>query len=343
MVDILFTEGFSCQRDLIKNLKSSDFLNKIRVYATHSKNRLEIFKYADDCKVINRQGMSEDQFIQEHLDYCSQKQVGIVITGMHTKLFEKHRTQFESKGISLFNGVVGIQNHLDVNDKLAFTAKCQENNLPVVPAYPFKSRAEFDALYAEKVQQYGILAVKPSQGVYAKGFFKLDPQISLFAGLSTPYVVNPNQFADAYGLLTDPPLYMLMPYLSGQECTVDAACIGGELVSAVVRTKQEGETQLIDTEHQCIELAKKFVALFKCDGIVGIQFIQDDQGQWFALEINPRASGGVGYSMVAGINISALLIDEVLRRKGFKIFIQSRPWLQSKALVRPVTVAETLN
>lgn len=344
MVNILFTEGFSCQRDLIRSVKTSDYLCKLKVFACHSKNRLEIFKYADGFKIISRTGeLTDEQFIQEHLDYCTQEQITIVLTGQHTKLFEKHRSAFESKGIALFNGVIGLQNHKDLEDKLAFTARCQANDLPVVPAYKFNSRSEFETLHAEKTKQYGVMAVKPAKGVYASGFFQLDPDVNLFKSLTSMYIASPAQFAEAYDSLEVKSTYMLMPYFPGQECTVDVACIRGEIISAVVRLKQKDDTQIIEKNHECIELAKKFVAHFECDGLVGIQFIQNHEGEWLALEINARPSGGIGYSMPVGINIPAILIDEVLKRQDLKIFIQGYRWLQESAVIRPVTTVEVLS
>lgn len=344
MVNILLTEGFSCQRDLIKNIKASDFLNNLRVFACHGEDRLDIFKFADGAKVISRKNaLNDEDFIQQYLDYCVQEHIDVVITGKHTKLFEKYRSKFEDKDIAFYNGAIGLQNHIDLDDKLAFTARCLANELPVVPAFKFTSRFEFVSLYAEKSQQYGMIAVKPAKGVYASGFFKLDPKISLFDSMSRMYVAKPDQFAEAYDALAFKPPYMLMPYYSGLECTVDVACMKGVIVSAVVRTKLKDESQIVELEHPCIELAKKFVAHFSCDGVVGIQFIQNEQGEWLALEINTRPSGGIGYTMCTGVNIVAILIDETLRKKNLKVFIHGRKWSEKTVHIRPVSTAISLS
>lgn len=344
MINILLAEGFSCQRDLIKNIKASDYMSRLKVFACHSQNRLDVFKYADGVKIIDRKSaLNDEHFIQQYLDYCTQEHIHVVITGQHTKLFEAHRSKFEEKEIVFYNGAKGVQNHIDMDDKLAFTARCLANDLPVVPAYKFTSRAEFEALHAEKTQQYGVMAVKPAKGVYASGFFQLNPEVPLFEALSEKYIATPEMFAQAYGALDKKPVYMLMPYFSGLECTVDVACMDGLIVSAVVRTKYKDGTQMLELEHPCIELAKKFVAHFACSGIVGIQFIQDQQGEWLALEINARASGGIGYTMATGVNIAAVLIDETLRKQKHKIFIQGRKWTESKVLIRSVSTAITLS
>ena len=40
-------------------------------------------------------------------------------------------------------------------------------------------------------------------------------------------------------------------------------------------------------------------------GVVNMEFIVNDSGAWF-LEVNPRFSGGVGFSVLAGVDFPAL-------------------------------------
>ena len=86
-------------------------------------------------------------------------------------------------------------------------------------------------------------------------------------------------------------------------------------------------------EHPCHEICKILVEHFQCDGLINIQFKQDDQGAWHILEINPRPAGGFSYTQHTGINLIAELIAEklhlVLKRPVPTTVVQVLPIIQS--------------
>lgn len=96
---------------------------------------------------------------------------------------------------------------------------------------------------------------------------------------------------------------LLMPYLSGQEYSIDVVCEYGEVLAAVTRHKT-GKIQHVGYEQDVMEVVIPLIKAFGCDGIVSVQTKADDDGQHRVLEINSRPSGGIGYTAHSGINLT---------------------------------------
>ena len=123
-----------------------------------------------------------------------------------------------------------------------------------------------------------------------------------------------------------------MPFLQGQECSVDIACSNGKILALVTRIKFKFYQECY-IEHPCHEICKILVEHFQCDGLINIQFKQDDHGVWHILEINPRPAGGFAYTQHTGINLIAELIAEklhlILKSPVPTTLVQVLPIIQS--------------
>lgn len=311
MVNVLIAEGFSCQREVILLLRKANFFNRLRITASHSQHRPEIFDVADSSFILDYSKFKNSQdYVQQILDYCVESETKIVFAGKYTKQYEKMRSAFEEKGIELFTGAIGVENQQIIKDKMAFTVECQKLGLPVTPAVEFNSVEELQEKIAELKPIYGQLSVKPAEGVYGYGFLELNDDISLYDQLNKQYVCRTEQFVQAYAELEVKPKYLLMPFLSGKECSVDIACNHGEILSKATRTKQ-GDHQEIQLKHEVDAVCAQLVKRFNCHGLINIQFRKDTNGVWHILEINARPAGGFAYSAAANLNLVAHLFKSV--------------------------------
>lgn len=55
-----------------------------------------------------------------------------------------------------------------------------------------------------------------------------------------------------------------------------------------------------------MELVIPLIKHFKADGIVSVQTRADEHGRHHALEINTRPSGGIGYTVHGGLDLTQL-------------------------------------
>lgn len=327
-------EGQSSQRDLLLALR--DVLPPdVALYASHRKHRPEI----TDCADQSWQEPADDaERVAWVLDMAQQHAIKLVWACRRGDVYEAHRAAFDSLGIVLITGGLSSQDLLDLDYKDRFVQRCEAAGIAVAGGWVVQSGAEMTAIVAQHrdhPEPSYTLCVKPVRGIFGEGFWCLVDDLPLFRCFLTPddRRVNTQQLIDSYGAQTNPQPMLVMPYLSGQEYSVDMVCEAGVVVAAVARYKRADKTQVLMLEHDVIALATRVVALFGCDGVINLQTKADQHGQHYVLEINARPSGGIGYTLHTGLNLAAIC---VLRRLGLPV---PTPVLHSPVVVRPLTVS----
>jgi len=323
-------EGQSSQRDLLQALRPV-LPAEIPLYASHRKFRPEITDCADHAW---REPADDAERVQWVLDTAQQQQIKLVWAGRRGQVYEPHRAEFTTAGIDLITGATSLQDLLDLDSKAIFAARCQQAGIPVASGWVVNNGQELAEVVAAQREQHA-LCIKPVHGIFGEGFWRLIDDLSPFRCFLTPddRRVNTQLFIDSYTALSQPKPMLVMPYLSGTEYSVDMVCEAGQVIAAVARDKREDKTQCLMLEHEVIELARRVVALFGCDGIVNLQSKADAHGQQHVLEINARPSGGIGYTMHTGLNLAAIC---VLRRLGLPV--PAMP-THSPVVVRPLTTS----
>ena len=307
-IGVWFTQAHSCQRDMILAAKTFSHANNIHVVASHKDLRPEITSVADIALQEPESGR-----IEWILSQVQRLNVKLIIAGSYTKLYLKHRKQFEELGVRLMAGSTAPEFIEQLNDKSEFTKICQQNQIDVVPATTVKNAQDMQSAF-NYWSAKGEVCVKPVHGVFASGFWHLDPNAQPFDAFanSKNYKANPKIFIEAYAQLPNPPAYLVMPFLSEVECSVDMYCRDGLIVQAVARYKQNGDYQTLALTDPAIAMAGKVVNLFKCDGLVNMQARYNKEGKLFILEINPRPSGGIANTFHSGVNLVHAAISDAL-------------------------------
>lgn len=304
---IWIAESYSCQKDIIALIKNTPLSDQIKIIASHSLQRPEIKQYADIFIQQPIVAESAEWLLQQ----CIEQQVQLLFCGKHGHVIEAHRTSFEHHGIQLVTGAIGLDQHETINDKYLFTAQCLAENLPAIPCEKVTDTAELKHAIALYQSRYDQICAKPVHGVYGTGFVQLRDDVDYFKKFQSSTICNTQQFIEAYAQLEPAIDYLVLPFLSGRECSVDIACDQGQILAQVTRIKYDFHQECY-TEHPCHEVCKTLVALFQCDGLINIQFKQDQNLNWHILEINPRPAGGFAYTAHTGINLIAELIAKKL-------------------------------
>lgn len=165
--------------------------------------------------------------------------------------------------------------------------------------------AAFDAAVAELTRSGRAVCVKPPVGVFGAGFWRLDARASRFEQLMSPDTRRLQSATMRQALAAQPGARLLvMEHLPGPEWSVDAVCATGRVTAAVGRCKQ-GSRQRLELRGPALELAARVAAAFVLHGLVNIQLkaAWPDGGDLRVLEVNPRASGGCGYTALTGLNL----------------------------------------
>ena len=337
---VWLAEGQSSQRDMLASLQSLKAQSEtpFNIIASHRHNRPEIFEFADSVyrEPSASAADSDEQAMLESveplmprwefvLEQAKKDNVKVLLTGRNGIDYEAHRPAFDAVGIRLLTGATSVAALEVIDDKFAFMQQCYEHNIPVADAWRFDTLAELEALLATHGHQP--LCVKPVTGIFAQGFWRLgkvkeaDKEAGKNAGkeASEPYdsfehlyfteekKINTAQFINAYAnslMVHERPIPMLlMPYLSGQEYSIDVVCEYGEVLAAITRYKT-GKIQHIGYEKSVMDVVIPLIKAFGCDGIVSVQTKADDDGQHRVLEINSRPSGGIDYTTHSGVDLT---------------------------------------
>ena len=329
---VWLAEGQSSQRDMLASLQAlkaqSD--KPFNIIASHRHNRPEIFEFADsvyrepsaittdsDEQVILESAVDIEPRWQFVLEQAKSNNVKVLLTGRNGIDYEAQREAFAAAGIRLLTGATSVTALEAIDDKFAFMQQCHLHNIPVADAWRFDTVAEFEALLAKHSHQP--LCVKPVTGIFAQGFWRLGKskeagqetgeQYDSFEHLyfTEEKKINAAQFINAYAnsiMVHERPIPMLlMPYLSGQEYSIDVVCEYGEILAAVTRYKT-GKIQHIGYEQSVMDVVIPLIKVFGCDGIVSVQTKADDDGRHRVLEINSRPSGGIDYTTHSGVDLT---------------------------------------
>ncbi|WP_265535026.1 ATP-grasp domain-containing protein [Pseudomonas saponiphila] len=298
---IWFLEGQASQRDVIIGAREALPVGTT-IFASHRRDRPEITNEADFSFV-------EPEDREERLDWvirtAVERSVKVVVAGRIGGSYEAHRAQFEDAGLVLVTGGTCQQTFDLVDNKSLFTAEAERAGLACVPAITATNSEELSAAY-ETLAAQGEVCIKPQNGIYGQGFWRFK-DVDPFRCLANPDAreISFDAYLGLYKTQEQRPAMLVMPYMPGTECSVDMVCEGGRVIAFVGRRKQ-GAHQNFERDSTATMLAVKAAEHFGCDGIVNVQTRDDSEGVPHLLEINPRYSGGIGYTRATGINLPGI-------------------------------------
>jgi len=330
-------EGLSSQRDIIQGIKKfrDNHTTNVTVYASHHNDRHEILSVADYSFIEPNNSETRLSFI---LDTVQKYNINALHTGRNSFWFEENRAAIEASGATLTTGAVGADWLALAEDKVTFAQFMQQNNLPVVPSLRVSSLSELQAYIDSPPFGDTPVCVKPVTGIYGMGFWRFDDKASPIDIFNHPENrrVNPQQYMSAFAHAETFKPLVLMPYLPGPEYSVDILADRGEVLAAVGRRK-EGPIQYLENQGEAFELACACAQVMKADGLVNVQTRNDHNGKSVLLETNMRPSGGIGYTLHCGINLSGLFAAYKLEQLTKEDVIKRAKSAFSQAAVRSIT------
>ena len=273
-------------------------------------------------RMTEPRGLLGSAYVDWLLDTASRERPEVFIVGKEAGAVAERRGEFVALGVQpLTVADASTLRHLDRKDE--FLRAWNAGILPIPAWTTFHDLATFDAGVGE-VQAHpdflpGVtrLCVKPARGIYAAGFRVLTEGRDLDSFLKGE--LYQMSMGEARRLFTQQeqegdtlPTMLLMHTLEGAERSVDCVAWNGRLAAAVVRRKLlgTGGPQLIEDRPDLLEAARQIARTYHLSGIFNFQ-TKDAQlpgGERVPnmLEINARASGGLRYSMAAGINFASV-------------------------------------
>ncbi|MBW3243738.1 ATP-grasp domain-containing protein [Epibacterium sp. DP7N7-1] len=301
---IWYTKGLSNTAHAIRLLREG-YGSSINLMASHTISDVPIAHVADQFLVEPTEVSDYPNWV---LEAAIDHEVDMVIAQRRPDLFADYIDAFESAGIHL--QLSADPNALRVMDqKDLFGMDMEAIGLPYPEFEVFKTLAEFDQakeMMIESGTASNGFCVKPTRGIFGSGFRALrDEGTDMQRLLNNEfYEISTSRFRDILAESPMPEDMLLMHFLPGVERSVDFLCRDGEIMTGISRLKQKG-VQILETEGYALELAGALARHFGLNGICNMQTRENSEGEQFILEVNPRMSGGMQMSCLAGVNLPA--------------------------------------
>jgi hypothetical protein len=311
---ILFNHNISGAADLIKLMRGAR--PDLHVIATHERRDTPIALEADRLlpEPPETRLMSPDAYAGWLLQIAIVEGAELVLPYRRREELAGFRDWFSARGIRLLTAS-DSNTMAFLEDKPLFLGRMKADGVPVTPFRRFEGVEEYERLRAEGElfpDHPGHLCVKPASGIYGAGFRIIRdelPAMAPLSGLSTLELPDV-AFRAILGALRRPEPMMLMPFLEGLERSVDFSCHEGRLLGTVTRVKA-GTSQRLLHDPYGEELAQFVAQTFRLTGILNLQTIEDTGGTQRLMEVNTRASGGIGMTGLTDVNLPALLLDAI--------------------------------
>jgi len=293
----------------IHSLRNNYDGRKIKLVGTDIKEGVIGKYFMDSFHVVPKP--DERDFIEKILAICEREDVDVILPQVTNELevFSANVSKFEKIGVR-----VGVSNQEGLhiaNNKFLITKLAERIGCGIPKIALVKSLAEFgDALpsfgYPKKP-----VAVKPPVSRGMRGLRIIDEEkdkFNLWANEKpTGVYLTKKEFEDIFDGNSFPEL-MVMEYLPGEEYTVDALAMNGELFVTIPRKRlqiRSGITfqGLIEEHEQIIKYSNALIKELELSYAFGFQFKHDENAEPKLLECNPRIQGTMVMATFAGANI----------------------------------------
>ena len=309
MPTIYFNKNFSVTSAQLEQLRLS---GQFATLASHSDPTSAMLGAADQALTEPR-GLLGNAYVDWLLTTVSRERPDAFIVGKEAGAVAERRAEFEALGTQVI--AVANAHTLRLLDRKDEFLSGWNADILKVPAWTtFHDAASFEAgidllrAHPDFVPGVTRLCIKPTRGIYAAGFRVLTEGRTLKSFLRGElYQMSLEEARRMFGLEDGFPTMLLMHTLEGAERSIDCVAWEGELAAAVVRRKlPDGGPQLIEDRPDLLEAARRLTRAYHLSGIFNFQTKDDAQKRPNMLEINARASGGLRYSMAAGIDFAGL-------------------------------------
>jgi hypothetical protein len=308
---IWFNQGYSVVRDailLIREGAAAAGVTDLHLLASHTDFQANVLEAADLGFLEPVIGRGTPEGAREYAAWCAGR-----CEELRVDLFLVQGGQHAiASNLSLFPAstrvVLPAPPHIleEIADKGLFYTRALAAGLPMPWTRTVADVAEFDAACADLAKRALPACIKPREGVFGAGFWRLDPAYGLLDALmgGDRRRVAPAVARQAIAAATRPVRLLAMEYLPGPEWSLDCVCDAGHLVVGVARRKR-GRVQELEVDGPIFAMARAAVELFGLSGLINVQFKAGDAdgADPRLLEINPRMSGGVARTRFAGVNL----------------------------------------
>lgn len=312
MPTIWYNQGYSVVRDailLVREGAKAASVTDLRILASHQDFQATVLEAAD-LGFLEPAGLRDgDDGDRNYAAWCAEqcRSLGVdlfIVQGGQTAI-ATHRDLFPDTTRVVLPATA--ERLAQAHDKGVFHQIATQAGIPMAWSMTVGNVADYDAAQQELATRGLPFCIKPREGVFGAGFWRLDSSDydmldALMGGDRRR--VSASVMREAIVAADRPVRLLAMEYLAGPEWSLDCVCEDGRLVAGVARRKR-GRIQELEIDGPIFAMAEQAIATFELSGQINVQFKSADTegNDPRLLEINPRMSGGMARTRFAGVNL----------------------------------------
>ena len=311
MIRVWMNYWFSTAVNIIELLKEND--PEIYVIGSHE-NEFSVNKIACD-EWYSEPKLDDSDYIDFCLNFCRLHGIQVFIPRKGMIKISECKDCFEKMGVRVMIDDYGMVSLLNRKERAYEFAA--ERNLGFVPEYFIvRNMQEFMDAYEKLSLKYEQICFKFTSDVGGKSFRLIDNQRKGYSALFKKQ--NTRMTLDSVlEALSEREIFapiMIMPFLSGEEISVDCLNTEDGLI-ALPRVKGVNKYEIIRYDRDILDMCLNFQQAIKLECPYNIQFKYYDNVPYF-LEINTRMSGGIHMACLGGgVNIPQIALYKLLGNK----------------------------
>lgn len=304
MKKIWFNHWFSTAYHIINLLKDDDKINFTVIGSSTDENC--VYKKVCDEWALEPYIEDANQYVDYCLDFCKKNNINIFVPRRNMIAISKRLKDFEA-----INVLVLVEKDFGLINNFSDKAKTYElfDNAYIPKYFVIKNDTEFEMAYDKLKKSYERLCIKYTVDEGATSFriiddvtYNLKDNVSRKINYQTALNIIKND--------TKP--IIVMPYLAGDEVSVDCLYMNNKKHIIIPRYKSSTRSQTIKFDKEIVQVCFDFLNKFKLNCPFNIQFKYHEDVPYL-LEINTRMSGGIQLSCMAlGVNIPNIAVNKLL-------------------------------
>ncbi len=255
--------------------------------------------------------LKDEEYAQFCLDFCKEHDIQYFFPRRGIIPLSKHKDEFEKIGVRIL--VDDYDKVSILNQKQKAYEFFKENGIGIVPDYYIVNTVgDFKEAYEKLLDKYEQICFKFVQDEGGKSFRLIDNNRRGYEALFKKQTTRMT-FDDVVLALSEREEFdsiMIMPYLSGDEMSVDSLNTSSGLIS-LPRVKGYNNYESIRFDEDILKMCRDFQDKVGLECPYNIQFKYLNDIPYF-LEVNTRMSGGIHMACHAcGVNIPQLALKKL--------------------------------
>jgi len=254
----------------------------------------------------------ENKYIKFIQEVCKNENIKYILplTDVEVDVFNRNREWFKKNDVCV---CISEKSTLDIcrNKKKIEEFISQKLDIITIPTIMLEDLNEIKWEYP--------LVCKPYDGRSSQGL---------------KYIYNEKEWVD-FKDTVDHKKYLVQPFIQGDIVTVDVVCGKNTIVTIprkeLLRTMNGAGTSVyVFRDHNLEIQCKKLAEILNIVGCVNFEFIQDSDNNYHFIECNPRFSGGVEFSCIAGYDCVTNHIKSFIGKEIDELYLSHNMYIARK-------------